>query len=210
MWAIETARLTNSYGCIAPRSACIRADGAGVSDADNLEKFRPYLLVLASSHIPPGHGRWLDASDVVQQTLMEAHQNRGQYNGRRDSEQASWLRKMLLNNVVDAIRAATSRKRNVLLEKSLDRAVNDSFERAESWLAAEQTSPSQHAMREEQLLKMSQAITELPLDQRAAVILHHLQGFKLKEVAEHLGRTETAVAGLLSRGMKNLRRRISE
>lgn len=175
---------------------------------DSIARFRPYLLMLASSHLPAKRLRTVDASDIVQQTLMEAHANRDLYRGKCEAELASWLRQILRHNIVDVLRAAGSAKRNAQRDVALDCQVEGSFLRAESWLAAEQSSPSQHAVREEELLQMSRAVAELPADQQAAIVLHHLQGWKLAEVAEQLDRSESAVAGLISRGMKSLRSRM--
>ena len=190
-----------------PTNGSFEADDNQVCEEDSYERFRPYLRLLASSRMPLAFRRRLDASDIVQQTLMEAHRCRDQCRGTQDAELAGWLRQMLLHNLVDALRAATYQMRDVHLEQPLD-AMDHSGCRAESWLASEQTSPSQHVMRDEQLLEMSLAIADLPDDQQLAIVLHHLQGCKLKEVAEHLGRSETAAAGLISRGMKTLRRRM--
>ena len=74
----------------------------------------------------------------------------------------------------------------------------------ESWLAASQSSPSQHVTKKEELLRLADSLTELPDAQREAVILRHLQGLSLAEVAHQLGRTEAAVAGLVYRGLNKL------
>jgi RNA polymerase sigma-70 factor (ECF subfamily) len=65
-------------------------------------------------------------------------------------------------------------------------------------------------MRDEQLLRLAQALAELPPDQRRAVELHHLQGYPLAEVAEILGRGQEAIVGLLYRGLKKLRQLLDE
>ena len=92
----------------------------------------------------------------------------------------------------------------------LEAEVDGSFSRAEVSLAAVQTSPSQQVSREEELVAMADALAQLPEAQREAVILHHLQGATLVEVATQLQRTEAAVAGLLHRGMKQLRELLDE
>src|SRR5205823_5434891 len=95
---------------------------------------------------------------------------------------------------------------DVAREFSLEAAVEASSSRLEAWLAADQSSPSQQAMRQEQLLALANALTQLPADQRQAVELHHLQGCPLAEVAGHMGRSKGAVAALLFRGLQSLRR----
>ena len=48
-------------------------------------------------------------------------------------------------------------------------------------------------------------MTDLPADQREVVLLKHCQGLSLADIASHLGRTPAAVAGLLRRGLQQLR-----
>jgi RNA polymerase sigma-70 factor (ECF subfamily) len=96
-------------------------------------------------------------------------------------------------------------KRDVGRERSLEAALEESSARLEGWLAAEQSSPSESVERHERLLRLAEALAQLPKDQREAVTLHHLQGWSLAELAKHLGRSEAAVAGLLHRGFKKLR-----
>ena len=65
-------------------------------------------------------------------------------------------------------------------------------------------------MRSEQLLQLSDAIFELPEDQREAIIQHHLKGRKLAQIAADWDRSEAAIAGLLQRGLRKLRMLMSE
>ena len=53
-------------------------------------------------------------------------------------------------------------------------------------------------------------MTELPAAQREAILLHHLQGLKLAEVASAMNRTEGSVAGLLFRGLAKLHSLLEE
>src|SRR5262249_18365704 len=96
-------------------------------------------------------------------------------------------------------------KRDVRRERSLEAAIEDSFSRTESWLAGSDPSPSKAAMRIEQLLRLAKEVAKLPDEQREAVVLHHLHGWSLAQLAGHLQRSEASVAGLLRRGLKKLR-----
>jgi RNA polymerase sigma-70 factor (ECF subfamily) len=176
----------------------------------DLERFRPYLALLARLEVSPRLRDRVDLSGVVQQTLLEAHQGLGQRprGARTDSETIAWLRSILSHNLTDVLRKLTAQRRDVRQEFSLDAALDQSASRLEQWLAAEQSSPSQHAVRQEELLRMAEALAALPVAQRRAIELHHLQGWSLAEIAADLGSTKPAVAGLLHRGLKTMRQRL--
>jgi len=169
----------------------------------SLEDFRSYLLLLARMQLDGPRSR-IDASDVVQQTLLEAHARADQFQG-DDSGLAAWLRQALVNNLRDAWRAGRRAKRDQRRDQALPDAVEQSSARLEAMLAAPHSSPSQRAARNEDVLRLADALHQLPEAQREAVVLHHLQGCTLAETARALAKTDAAVAGLLQRGLKKLR-----
>src|SRR5262249_14645580 len=144
----------------------------------------------------------LDPSDVVQQTLIKAYQNREQFRGGTEAELAAWLRRILANALIDAVRGY---RLELPQARSLEQALTNSSARLEAWLASDQSSPSQNAIWQEQVERLARALDRLPDDQRLAVEWHHLHGLALAEMAARTGRTEAAVAGLLRRGRKRLR-----
>ena len=174
------------------------------SNHETLDQFRSYLYLLARAHLGPRMQNKLDASDLVQQTLLDAHAKKNQFRGNTDAERAAWLRKILTCNLADALRHQHRAKRDVSRQRSLEAEIDGSFCRAESWLAASQSSPSQQATKKEELLRLADALTKLPEAQRDAVILRHLQVMSLAEVASQLDRSEPAVAGLVYRGLNKL------
>lgn len=181
-----------------------------INQPDELGRFRPYLQMLARMQFEEVLQAKLDASDVVQQTLLEAHQALAQFRGKSDAEMAGWLRQILARNLADELRKFRRSKRNVEFEASLQAALNESTMRLERWLAIEEGSPSDLAIANEQLLRLAEAMQQLPDDQRRAVELHHLQGHPSTVVAARMGKTEVAVAGLLRRGLKRLRELMRE
>jgi RNA polymerase sigma-70 factor (ECF subfamily) len=180
--------------------------GGGLS----LDRFRNYLLLLARMHVGNRARAKIDASDVVQETLLEAHRKRGQFRGAGDGTLAAWLRQMLAFSIADAHRALGRAKRDITRERSLEAALNDSSSRLENLLAAPHSSPSQRASRQEQLVRLADALAQLPEDQRQAVVRKHLQGETVAAIAHDMNRTETAVGGLLRRGMARLRELLKE
>lgn len=175
-----------------------------------LERHRAYLNLLACTHLRSRQPAKLEASDIVQQTLLDAYAKRDQFRGLTEAELAGWLRQILKNNLLGAVRDQRRDKRDVRREQPLGGQIDESFSRTDRWLMAVQSSPSQRAVRQEDLLRLSQALTELPDAQREAIMLHHLQGLKLAEVASAIGRSEASVAGLLFRGLAKLHSLLEE
>jgi len=169
-----------------------------------LDRHRSYLQMLANMHFDRRLQGRLGVSDIVQETLQEAHQQRENFRGDNTAQLAGWLRQMLRNNMIDAARRHLRGKRAVNMERSIA-AMNRSSLRLDAVLAGDQSSPSECLMRHEQLLTMAEALDELPPDQAEAVRLKHLEGLSLKEIGEAMNRSTPAVAGLLHRGLKNLR-----
>jgi RNA polymerase sigma-70 factor (ECF subfamily) len=147
----------------------------------------------------------IDLSGVVQQTMLEAYQAFAKHKPPHADHVAAWLRQILANNLADEIRKLRSGKRDVSRERSLDVALEQSSNRLGKWLAANQSSPSGHARRQEQALRLSVALGKLPDAQREALVMRHFRGWSLAQIAEQLGRSHAAVAGLLKRGLQQLR-----
>ena len=175
------------------------------------ERFAEYLRLLARLQLDSGLQGKLDASDIVQQTLLQAHAHMGQFRGHSDEELASWLRAILANELAGALRKFVQRERhNVALERSLEAALDQSSSRLGAWLAVDQSSPSQQAMRHEQLIRLAHALAALPADQRQALELKYLQECSVAEISRRMDRTRAAVTGLLRRGLRKMREQLGE
>jgi RNA polymerase sigma-70 factor (ECF subfamily) len=175
-----------------------------------LEAQRAALHRLAERQLEGRIAARVDASDILQQTFLEAHRCFPQFAGHDARELCAWLHSILDHKVAAAIRDHTLlQKRNVGRERSLDDSCGGAAQPLKQELDAGLSTPSQRAIRGEEAERLSRALTALPDDQREAVRLRHLEGWALDDIARHLGRSPAATAGLIKRGMQALRRRLN-
>jgi RNA polymerase sigma-70 factor (ECF subfamily) len=164
------------------------------------ERYRAYLALLARLQLPPWLRAKADASDVVQQTLLEACQG-GQLERLGEPAALAYLRRALGNNLLDLIKRFSGEGRDVARERTLDGSSASLVEQ----LAADLSSPSRRLSQEEDLLRLAEALEELPEEQRLAVEMKHLRGCSVAQIAGTLGKSEVAVGGLIYRGVRALR-----
>jgi RNA polymerase sigma-70 factor (ECF subfamily) len=170
-----------------------------------LERYRDYLRLLARLQLSARLQAKLDASDVVQQALLRAHENRAQFRGTGEAEWLAWLRAILANVLAAAARQFAAEARDLHRERSLEAQLEESSSRLGGLLVAGHSSPSERAVRGEEFLRLAHALARLPADQQRVVELHHLKGLPVAEIAREMDRTRPAVVGLLYRGLKRLR-----
>jgi len=169
----------------------------------SLDRYRDYLLLLARLQMDARLRGKLDPSDIVQQTMLQAHRKRDQFRGATEAERAAWLRVILAHSLVDAARKYGQ---GVLgRERSLEAFLEESSQRLERWLEDSDATPREGVDRQERLLHVADALARLPDDQRRAVELRHLQGLSVTAIGQLMDRSTAAVGGLLQRGLKALR-----
>src|SRR5690606_33409732 len=180
-------------------------DEKRADDPNDLGRFREYLRFLADVQLRGPLRAKVDPSDIVQQTLLQAHAAADGCRAENSAAKAAWLRQILNRNILHAARDLHRDKRDVRKERSLEAAINESSCRIDAFLAGNDSSPSVRADRNEQIGRLALALNELPEAQREAIVWHYFHGRSLAEVGQHLGRSAPAVAGLVHRGLKALR-----
>jgi RNA polymerase sigma-70 factor (ECF subfamily) len=172
----------------------------------DLNRYRP-LLFLHVRQLQLGrlYRARFDSSDVVQEALLRAVEG---LSGRRAEDEpgvVAWLQKVTGNVIIDMIRRQGADKRDPRRERAIGEAAGDADTPLAAYLTAVQPGPSTLAARGEELLRLAAAVERLPDAERDAVIAHFILELPLTEVAERLGRTERAAAGVVFRGKKRLR-----
>jgi RNA polymerase sigma-70 factor, ECF subfamily len=172
-------------------------------------RYRSALLLLARVQLARQQCGDIEPSDLVQQTMLEAHRDRQHCAGQTEEEQFAWLRKILRHTLLDAFDRVRAGKRAVS-RQALEADLTQSFVGLDELLVAPDTSPTERAMRNEQLARLSEALERLPPQQREAVLLKPSAGLTLKEISDRLGCSPAATAGLLFRGRQRLQEMLQE
>lgn len=182
------------------------------NDASNtdLERFRPYLNVLARLHMGPALLRRQDPADFVQHTFLEAHRNLPRFRGTSEAELRGWLRQILVMAIAQAVRALTSDKRDPAREQELRLEFDRSQARVEQMFVAMQTSPSMKVHRNEQAQRLAEAMAQLPELQQEILLKRYCEGMALNDIAAQLDKTPDSVAGLIKRASARLRALLAE
>jgi RNA polymerase sigma-70 factor (ECF subfamily) len=178
-------------------------DARATADDYVLEKYRDYLRMLASQELALRFRGKVDPSGVVQETLWEAHQELARGLDVPSGERLPWLRRILANNLADQVRRLTAEKRDVGREVSLEQGIETSSKRLELWLARDLNPAA--ANDDEPVLKLVAAFVKLPEAQREAIFLQYWMGLTFAQIADEMGRSREAVAGLMKRGLRQLR-----
>jgi RNA polymerase sigma-70 factor (ECF subfamily) len=176
-----------------------------------LERYRDYLGVLARAEIGRRLQGKVDASDLVQDTFLEAHRHFARFRGQAEAQLVHWLRRILAANLANLVRRYVgTRGRDVRLERDLAATLDGSALALAQVVADPHSSPSQRVARNEQAALVSQALGRLPADYREVLVLRHLEGLTFPQVAERMGRSLDSVDKLWLRALARLRQAFGE
>ena len=170
-----------------------------------LETLRGYLLLVADRELDPELRAKGGASDLVQETFLEAHRDFARFHGTSVEELRAWLRCLLLNNVANFTRQYRQRaKRDVGREVALE-AGGSSHERG-AGLAADILSPSGQAVAHEQAEALAKAMERLPPDYRRVLALRHEEQLAFDQIGQQMQRTANAARMLWLRAVERLQK----
>ena len=168
-----------------------------------------YLKTLAYAQMDDRLRRRVGASDIVQETLLEAHRDFLHYVGKSPAEFSGWLRMILINNLKRAIEShLLAAKRDLRRELSIDEIkgrTDQSAARLETFLATQNSSVCSQIQRHESLVRLSDAIARLPEEYRQVIILRHIQGMAFKDIAERFYKSSGAIRMIWMRAIEKLR-----
>ncbi|MEX2168359.1 MAG: sigma-70 family RNA polymerase sigma factor [Pirellulales bacterium] len=175
--------------------------GEAAAHEQLLRLYRPFLRISAERQLPGMVKTRADASDIVQQTLLDATRGLADFRGRTEPEFTAWINKLLERNLLQSIRNNTLGKRDVRLEQNWG---DHSGSAQIMWqaLADDGSSPLSVVVRGEDALQLAMALDKLPADQRTAVEMRYIGQQSLQAIAAEMQRSVGSVAGLIRRGVE--------
>jgi RNA polymerase sigma-70 factor (ECF subfamily) len=165
-----------------------------------LEAYRHYLLGIAQRELDSALQAKGGASDLVQDTFLEAQRDFAQFHGVSAAELQAWLRQLLLNNLADFRRHYRGTdKRDVGREVPLQAG---SATPGDPGLPAEARSPSGEAVANEQAEAVQAALARLPEEYRQVLVWRYQEGRSFEEIGQRLQRTANAARKLFARALE--------
>jgi RNA polymerase sigma-70 factor (ECF subfamily) len=170
-----------------------------------LNLYRDYLKLLARVHVSRRLRRKVNASDVVQDLMLQAHQAFPRFRGNTEGELLAWLRQILATCLAKNVRHyQATQRRNVNVERELEQELDNTSRDLDANLIQHDT-PSQSAAQREQGVLLANALAELPEDYREAIVLRYLEGRSFPEIAVQMDRSVDSVRKLWTRGLARLK-----
>lgn len=194
----------NGHGNPAHESLFAAARGGSIEDLGSLlEGCRQYLLLVANEELNGDLHAKGGASDLVQETFLEAQRDFSQFHGENEEQLLAWLRKILKNNLANFIRRFRgTQQRQIGRERSLDSNASDGLNAAD--LFDDTTSPSARAIKNEDVELLQAALGRLTEDDRNVLTLRHRDLLAFKEIGRHMNRSPDAVRMLWWRAIERL------
>jgi RNA polymerase sigma-70 factor (ECF subfamily) len=182
----------------------VQSDHAG-DTSDLLMQYRSYLHLLASVQIDRKFRGKIDPSDLVQETMLQAHQKFAQFRGTTGQELMAWLRQVLATQLALQIRRFSTLMRDVSLEQELRTQLDQSSDTLTRQFAASTPTPSENAVQRETAVVVADAIAKLPSQYREVIMLRNFDHMNFDQIAQQLGRSTDATKKLWVRAVQCLR-----
>jgi RNA polymerase sigma-70 factor (ECF subfamily) len=185
------------------------ARGGGDGAVDKLlGEFREPLRRVIGLRLDPAVARRVDASDIVQDVLLEANQRLVEYLKKPDMPFHLWLRHLAQDRIID-----THRRHRLAQRRSVDREqpiarpawADESSVSLVAQLIDTERTPTSEAIQQELTRKLTSAIDQLSDDDREVVLMRHHEGLSNQDVAKALDLTEAAASMRYLRALRRLK-----
>ncbi|MEQ8667558.1 MAG: sigma-70 family RNA polymerase sigma factor [Pirellulales bacterium] len=167
------------------------------------EGCRDYLLLVANDELPSDVRQKVAASDLVQETFIEARHSLAEFRGAESGEFRAWMRRILVNNVNDAIRKyRNAAKRSIAREVPVDEATRDQAQA--NGFASLKDTPSKTVAKQEERQRVAAQLETLPDDHRRVIMLRNYEQRTFVEIGHLMEKTPDAVRMLWGRAIRKL------
>jgi RNA polymerase sigma-70 factor (ECF subfamily) len=177
---------------------CREGDAAALDGL--LGKLRPYVRLLLRSRVAPELGRRLDASDLVQETLLRVCRGFRQFAGDSVPQLLAWVGQIAAHVLASSARHHGAGRRDVAHERPGSRLL-------ERLLSAERT-PQERAVRDEEAARLAVALERLPESYRVVIEARFFDQMPFADVARQAGKNVGAVRVLCVRAIARLRQEL--
>jgi len=181
-------------------------DSDNLDSSDYLARYHGWLRLMARLQLDGRWDRKFDASDILQQTLLEAWKGESAFEGNTSAERIAWLRVILGRVIGHEVRKYDgTQMRDPTRELALQHSIDQSSILLDNMLVANVDTPSVAADKREQQTIIADALEALPEDYREVIVMRNLRGMSHAEIAEKMQRSEPAVRMLWLRALKELK-----
>ena len=177
---------------------------------DDFSRFRAFLRLLAERGLDPRLSHSVDASDIVQTVLLRAMEAQGSLRAQSEAQVAAWLRAILRNTLTTVHTRFFLEQRKLGVRVPIDPLLEGSSTCLQGSITDSTPLPPALLEKEEAMLRLVGAIEKLSPEYRQVVVLKHWHHWSIADIARHMGRTESSIAGLFRRGIARLGNELKE
>lgn len=180
-------------------------EGHSESVGELFESCRGYLLVIANNQLSTSLRAKVGGSDLVQQTLMHAHRDFGQFRGQSQRELLAWLHRILINQGARTRRDyQQTAKRDLSREVPLDSS-DASKNGTVATVAAATETPSHYAMAREDQQRLERTLESLDETDGQVIRWRNRDLLTFAEIGSRLQMTGDSARRAWSRAVERLR-----
>jgi RNA polymerase sigma-70 factor, ECF subfamily len=175
---------------------------------DLFGQFREPLRRVINLRLDPVLARRVDASDIVQDVLIEANQRLTEYLKSPSMPFHLWLRHLAQDRIIDTHRRhRQAQRRSIDKEQPIHKPAwaDESATSLVAELMDSERTPASEAIQAELARRLTNAINELSDDDRDIILMRHHEQLANQDVAKLLGLTDAAASMRYLRALRRLR-----
>ena len=178
-------------------------DGEHAALNELFENCQDYLLFIANHQLDQDLHAKIGASDVVQETMMVAHNKFGNFEGSTRKELLGWLRGILVNDL-----RTTHRHYKQVDKRQVEREDNQNNSTNLPNAAGSIYTPGTQASIAEESTRLNAAISELSEEYQLVLKLRNWQQLQFSEIGEEIGKTAEAARKIWTRAVLELEKKL--